>query len=534
MFFIKLANYLFSAPMPFISLVIPFIASMLIFIQRIYRRLVVLEEGLIAKNERGIINFLLFGIFLLNFFLTLMILSHVRTGGTSYYILSSSGWVRTLIGENQRIHALIQVDTLGAFSAAVTAFISLGSILSTLIDKEKQLSPTKAGFFLLTLCGVQGVFYSDGLIAMAIFLFITQVGIIGLYKAIPSNSKEFIDSIWYYSSRFLLIIMFFIASFFFYKVFKTDNVALLSSLITGNRSELYAFIFLLVPTFFMFINHFPYVEDVTSRTFFRMMSQASFFIIIRVVFLLYGPTPGLDKIPVLFIFLGLIDIFLVIVVMGRSFNPTEFTQNMEQYLKALMLIMLSVAMEGVFSADKLVRYGFIAMDGMLSTWILYLPFSAILSIISINLKKKYNNIELWQYGGLFNIIPIHTAAFFLSICVMAGLPPFVGFATKQFLYRAAFNYNPILMLFLFISLLIMLIYSLRFFVHIFISRRILINNEKYKTPIAIKIYLSMLLLFFMFATFYPGIFFNKYLSPSVDSLLANKEVFRLLNRDGEE
>ena len=62
MFFIKLTSYLFSAPMPFISLIIPFIASMLIFIQRIYRRLVVLEEGLIAKNERGIINFLLFGI----------------------------------------------------------------------------------------------------------------------------------------------------------------------------------------------------------------------------------------------------------------------------------------------------------------------------------------------------------------------------------------------------------------------------------------------------------------------------------------
>jgi len=533
-FFIKLTSYLFSAPMPFISLIIPFIASMLIFLQRIYRRVVVLEEGLLAKNERKIINFLLFGIFLLNLFLTLMILTHARTEGTSYYILSSSGWVRTLVGENQRIHALIQVDTLGAFSAAVMAFISLGSILSTLMDHEKRVSPTKAGFFLLTLCGVQGVFYSDGLIAMAIFLFITQVGIIGLYKAIPSNPKEFIDSIWYYFSRVLLILMFFVAALFFYNVFKTDNVALLSSLITGKTSEMYAFIFLLLPTFFMFINHFPYVEDVTSRTFFRMMSQASFYIIIRVVFLLYGPTPGLDKIPVLFIFLGLIDIFLVIVVTDRSCDPTKFTQNMEQYLKALMLIMLGVAMEGVFSADKLVRYGFIAMDGMLSLWILYLPFSVILSIISINLKKKYEDIELWQYGGLFDKIPITTIAFFLSICVMTGLPPFAGFATKQFLYRAAFNYNPILMLILFISLLIMLLYALRFFVYIFINRRIYMNSESPRTPIAIKIYLSMIILFFMFATFSPGIFFNKYLSPSVDSLLVNKEVYRLFNRDGEE
>lgn len=529
----KISNYLFSAPLPFITLFIPFLSAILIFMQRLYKRMFKNENRLISieKKEGKIIKITLFSIFFLNFILTLLILFHVRIEGTSFHILSSNGWVRTLSGENHSIHALIHVDILGAFSAAVMAFISLGSILTTIINDERQVSPTKAAFSLLTLCGVQGVFYSDGLLALTFFLFITQVGITGLYIPIPSTSREVIDSVWYYLSRLMILFMFFAGALYFYITFKTDNITMLSSLIKGSRSELSVFILLIVPMFFLFIKHFPYVGDASSRTFFRMMSQASFFVIIRIVFFLYGPMPGLDKVPILFVFLGLIDLFLVLFIAKNQNDPAKFTEGMEQYLKTLMLISLGLAMEGTSSATLLARFGFVAIESMLSMWILYLPFSVTLSIVCVNLKKKYDDLELWEYGNLYNKVPFTTIALFLCVCVMVGLPPFAGFVTKQFLYRATFNYNAAIFVLLFASTLLMLLFSLRFFVFVFFKERHVINRGIHKTGIALKIYLVMIFILFSLATFFPGVFFNKYLSPSVDSLLANKGVFNTLNKE---
>lgn len=521
-----------SAPLPFISLLIPFIASLLIFVQRIYRRVLISQKGIDVTLDKKIIRITLFVIFLLNLILTLIILSHVRTEGTSFYILSNNGWVRTLTGENQRIHTLIQVDALGAFSAAVMAFMALGSVFATLINHEQPLSPTKAGFFLLTLSGIQGVFYSNGLISLSIFMLLTQIGITGLYKAIPSNVKEIKELFWYYFSRLIILVMFFIGALIFYTTFKTDNIAILSNLVTGTVNELIAFVLLVTPMFFLFIKHSPYIEETAGRSFFRMMSQAAFFVIIRIVFSLYGPIPGLEKIPMLFIFLGLIDLLIVLFSTGRSYDPAIFTENMEQYLKTLMLILLGVGMNGACSADNLASYGFIAIEGMISIWIIYLPFSVTLSIICVNLKRKYDDHELWEYGGSFNKIPITGTALFLAICVMAGLPPFTGFVSKQFLYRATNNYSPVLMLILFGSSLIMLMFSLRFSAYILFQKRIFINKGMHKSGIAIKFYLLLIFLLFIFATLFPGMIFNNYLSPSVDSLLNNRQNIKILNDEG--
>ncbi len=523
---------MFSIPMPFISLIIPFSASLLIFAQRIYRRAIILKKGIAVTRDKKIIRVALFAIFLLNLILTFIILLHVRTEGTSFYMLSSNGWVRTLSGENQKIHALIQVDALGALSAVVMAFMALGSVLTSLINKAQPLSPTKAGFFLLTLCGVQGVFYSNGLIALSIFMLLTQIGITGLFIPIPSNTKEFKECFWYYSSRFLILGLFFAGAMILYVTFNTDSIVILSNLITGTTNEIVAFVFLLVPMFFLFIKHSPYIEDTSCRCFFRMMSQSAFFVIIKIVFSLYGPTPGLDKIPMLFIFLGLIDLLLVLLSTGRSYDPAIFTENMEQYLKTIMLILLGVGMNGVCSADNMSRYGFIAIEGMISIWIIYLPFSVTLSIICVNLKRKYDNFELWQYGSLFNKVPITSIALFLTICVMTGLPPFTGYVSKQFLYRATNNYSPFLMLILFTSSLIMLMLSLRFFAYIFFQKRIFISKGIHKTGIALKFYLSMIFLFFIFSTSFPGLFFNNYLAPSVDSLLNHGQDIKILNQEG--
>jgi hypothetical protein len=90
-------------------------------------------------------------------------------------------------------------------------------------------------------------------------------------------------------------------------------------LIKLGTNEKLAYAFLVVPLLFLFIKSSSYVTDGSKRVFFAIRAQAALFVVFRVIFSLYGPLPGLEKISNLFILLGLvlISVSLILTAMKR-------------------------------------------------------------------------------------------------------------------------------------------------------------------------------------------------------------------------
>lgn len=519
----NIINAVLSSPMPFLSLLLPFAVSMVIFSLRLYHRFIREKTGKALYVDRKFLRITFLSVFVINVIFTLTIWINFVEKGTVFYILSSNGWTNTIGGES-KIRALLQIDAIGAVSAVMMGLVALSAAFAALADKINPLAPTKAAFFMLTLCGIQGIFYSNGLIALSVFILFGQIGASGLYRGVPSGKSDLKKSFWYYFSRIAVILMFFAGSFLVFEKYGTDNIAILSNLIVSGNTELAAFILLIVPLLYLFLKNSAYVKDAGRRCFFGIRAQAAFFVIFRIIFSLYGSMPGLEKIPALFILIGFLTLFSSLILSPLSYDPLSFTEKMEMYLKSLMLITLGFSMSGMSSAEAMTMYGISAIESMISVWILYLPLSAALSVLCVNLKKREGDYELWEYGALFNKMPATGCTLFLIVCIIGGLPPFCGFAAKQFLFRAAYDFNPLYMVVIFAASFGILVYGVRYVSGIMFVRRGLGSCLLDIRERSIALPLSLIALIFAVTTVAPGFFFDRGITPSVSTLMNKTQV----------
>jgi len=531
-----LPNFIPTLPLPFLSLFLPFAGASVILCVRLYHRIVFMRSGRVLNiNKRVLkVSFLLF--LLVNMALVTAIWLRFRSEGAVFYVYGGEGWKESLPDvAGVSIRALMQVDSLGAVSALLMGFVALVAGLRSLADARNAFSPTKAAFYLLTLCGIQGIFYSNGLFLLFFFITISQAGASGLYRGVPADKNVFWRSVWYYTSRLMILSMFLAGTVILYMRYKTDNIAVLSNLIEPGQSELLAFVLLTVPLFFLFVKRSSYVTDGGRRCFFGIRAQAAFFALFRVIFFLFGSVEGLAKIPGLFILSGLLLFLSAALFSAKERDPVKFADCMEMYMKGFMLVSLGISMCGIFGAESAARYGLSALGGMVSLWMIFLPASAALSIICCLLREEDGGGEIWRRGRLCDTMPCTCAALFLVIFVIAGLPPFVGFSAKQFLFRSANSISPFLTVALFIASMAALMTGLRYLT-VLMFREGASKGAGDHLARDIEIALPMLLLFAVFvtSTVVPGRVFESVLFPSVESLVNRGHQMHILNSAGHQ
>lgn len=527
-------TYLFPAlPLPVLSLLFPLGAAFALMFVRVYD--IWADRYQKAKfkiviNQRPLKIFF-FMLLMLNVVITFSIWKNFQSGGSTFYILGSNGWTQTLAGDAaKRMWTLLQVDAFGAVSAVVMGIVAFIAGLRSLADKKNVLDQSKATYFLLTLCGIQGIFYSNGLLSLLLFLCLSQIGASGLYHGVSEDYDEFKEWLWYFASRALIVTMFLAGTLILYYRYGTDNITILSTMVKSGTSEKFAYALLVVPLLFLFIKASAYVTDSASRCFFAIRAQAAFFVILRVVFSLYGLQGGFEKIPFLFTGMGLISLAAALIFMSNEKDPIKFAESLELFMKGFMLVAMGISLSGTYSAQSAAEYGIGAMESMVSLWILFLPVAATLSFICCLLKQEEGGSELWMSGCLFRRIPFSGLAFFLTVFTVAGLPPFVGFSAKQFIYRSANYISPILTLLLFMSSIFLLITGLRYIASVMFGKARL--SEVGESNMDGKIALPLLLLFmlFIFATVAPGKTFDSFVSPSVYSLMNRGQLINMLQQ----
>lgn len=530
-----LIRFLPVVPLPVLSLLLPFLGAFILLSLRIYEKVISRYRNTLLRINVNLRMLKIIYILLLlaNVIITFIIWKNLGVEGFSVYILSDSVWAHTLTGGSSvGIMALLQVDALGAVSALLMAVIAFFAGLRALADKKNVLTTSKTACFLVTLCGIQGIFYSNGLFSILFFLCLSQIGASGLFHGLHSRKEEYKSLIWYYSSRIVPLIMFFMGATILFFNYKTDNIALLSTAIKLGTEQKFAYALLVVPLLFLFVKSAAYVTDSAKRCFFAIRAQAAFFVVFRIVFSLYGPIPGLEKIPVLFIGAGVILLFAALIFTANEKDPVRFAEFLELFMKGFLLVSIGISISGMYSAENVAEYGFGAIESMVTLWLIFLPVSACLSFVCCMLKQEVEGVELCRRSGLLMKIPLSAIALFLAICVISGLPPFVGFPAKQFLFRSANYISPSLTLLLLISSLLLLLMGLRYFASVMFGKFPFDNSERIEGEVSITLPLLFLIIFLGISTAMSGRMFDLLVSPSVYSLMNRGQLINAIQQEG--
>lgn len=435
------------------------------------------------------------------------------------YMLSNDSWIVTLTGlGGLAARSKVQMDVFSATIAAVTSLIAFVACLRSMADKENELTPGRTVFFLLTLCGVMGVYFSGGLFNLFLSAVISQIGASGLMHPVLDERAEFGRTIAYFISRFVLLAILLAGCIILGLRYDIFSFAAISVAMRSGSAEKIAFALLAAPLLYLFIKPPHYTIDAAGRCYFAIRAQTAFFAFFKIVFIIYGAVAGLERIPALIGLIGLVTVFVAVMFASGEQEPIKLAAALESVLKGFIMITLAMSLNSVYSTAAITNYGYGALEAMLSLFLLFLPVSAAFSISAAHLRQEAGESKLWLTSGNSRLLPFTGLLFAMAVCILGGLPPFVGYFGRQSLYRSANSVSPFLTLILIVVSLLVLLIGLRYISIILFGKR---NGNAERFRGDSTIILPLIVLFFMLVTgtILPGYFHNKIVSPSANFLI---------------
>ena len=514
--------YLFKAmPLPVMALLLPLAGVLLMVLAMVYSRFIAKPLGRRQGIPKILYKLPFLVILIAELVLSYRVWAGVELSPSPFYFFSGGGWGAAVSGDGlKNAQALLKVDAFGAVSALLMSFVALVAGLRALSDKRNLITPRKAAFFLLTCAGIQGMFYSSGLAVLFVFMMATQAGVTGLYSNFAVGERRPGGKhVCYYVSRVVLLAMFLAGAVMLRVEYGTDNITTLASLMKSTPSSLAAFILMTVPLLYIFFKPSPYLPDASKICFFGIRTQASLFAAFRVIFSLYGPLDGLQKVPVLLVMIGFASMAAAVVFQSGGKSPVHFMDSMIMYIKGMVIVTTGIAVSGTFGAERAALYGVSALESMIALWLIFLPVAAALSVVTVFLKQEYEGCELWQEGRMMERAPLSFCTLFIVVVALAGLPPFIGFSSKQLLFRSANFLSPIVVVVLFLFTVLILMIGLRFLASLAFNRKPRKSEFHFSGESTVAFPLVLLLLFFAASSAVPGYVFEKMVSPSVTALI---------------
>lgn len=515
-------NYISVPPLPIIILLLPFCSAALIACLRFINFILRFKAsgGKAFRLGRLPLKIIFFTTIVLETLLTLYLWYRFQSIRSASYVLSYTGWATTLTGlASSALRTDLQIDILSASAAVMASLVALISCFRAMSDKQHLFTPRRAVFFLLTLGGVMGIYFSSGLFGTLVALALSQLGASGLVQPILHERREFGRTVAYFISRFMLLSMFLAGCTILMLRSGLFGMQVLSAALRGESAERTALALMAAPLLYLFIKPPHYTTDSANRCYFSIRAHAAFFAFFKIVFVLYGAIAGLERIPALIGLVGIASIFASLMFMAGERDPIRFATAAESSLKGFILVALAISLGSIYSAASVAAYGYDATEAVISLWLLFLPVSAALSLTSVQLKQEFDGAELWRQSGMASKLPFTGIVFVFSICMLSGLPPLTGYAGRQLLYRSANHLNPFLTIALFVASLSILFMGLRYIFAIMFGKR---NDEaavRFAGDRHITLPLFVLTCIILTGTILPGFFHGRVVQPSVNLLV---------------
>lgn len=516
-------NNISVPPLPILLLVLPLFGALLILGLECLNYVMKFKAGGGKTFEVGRLplRIIFFSTVLLETALSLYVWYQFQIIKSASFVLNYIGGATTLTGlVSSALRANVQADIFSTSGAAMAALVAFIACLRALSDKHRDLIAERAVFFLFTLSGAMGMYFAGGLMNMFLSITLSQIGASGLLQPAINERSEFGGTIAYFISRFVLLAMFLAGCVILATQYDVFSIHVMAAALRGESAERVAFALMAAPLLYIFIKPPHYTTDSANRCYFAIRAHAAFFAFFRIVFVLYGAMSGLERVPALIGFIGGVTVFTSIMFISGERDPIRYAAAAESSLKGFMLVAFAISLSSIYSVASVASFGYDATEAVIYQWLLFLPLSAALSVVSIHLRQERHGVKLWLAGGMASRLPFTGLLFVLAICMLSGLPPLAGYAGRQLLYRAANQVNPFLALALFMSSLFILFSGLRYIYMIMFGKRNDASCARFASDEPITVPLLVLVCVITAGTVLPGLFHDRVVQPCVHSLLS--------------
>lgn len=514
-----MANYI---QLPMIVLLLLCLAALFMFGAEIYSHYSKRRYGVMLVLHRKPMCVIFLVTLFANVILSFLIMLYYRTELQSMLPSAAARVTDTLVGDSQLSFGhSFYVDTLSACSVFFVAVLSLIIALRAMADKHNRLTPPKIACMLLVIASVEATYYAGSYYAIFFFILMSQVASYGLFKHASGHKNRMLALMFHNLFRLVGMLLLLTGVIMLSARYSPSIIRLVSRTINMGAYEKIMFAFIFSALLAFFLRPATNSNDPIYRICFAMRSQAIYFVFLRTLFAIFGAVNGLEKIPNVLIAIGGCTILCALFMSISSAMPSKFCNYAEMFMKGFLVTATGVAFYACFNAEGLAQYGFTSLEAMLLLWFLYLPLFSIMAIVSCNIERKIEGVELYKYGGLMSLTPYSVIALLLMVFCFSGIPPLVTYPFMQLLLRSATFISPFLAIFLVITVLTMFFAGVYIIVTISFGK---IWSQKFKAAVSAydnEILLSsgLLLLWIAILSICPGLLLQKVIAPSVESLM---------------
>jgi len=408
--------------------------------------------GRINKKATGILTTLALSISLI---LTIALAVKILTVGPQVYVFGATSPALTLpSGLKFPIRIMLQIDAMSIFMGLITAVISfVGAIYSlTFMEQHGGLDKYYSLILLLTV-GVFGIEFTGDMFNFFVFLEIASIAAVALISFRGVNLGEPAEAGFKYmvvSSIAALIVLFAVG--IFYGEYDILNFAALASVIKYSQLDKIA-LGLLVAVLAMKAGAVPmhmwtpdaYSEAPAPATIILVAaSQASLYVLFRVIFSLYNITLNTLAVGWIIIILGLLSMFIgvTMAIIQKDIKRLIAYNAISQ--TGYVFLGVGVGLAVLANPVALATYGITAMEGGFFHLINGAMYEGLLFLTAGALFFRTGTRDLDKMGGLAHSMKYTTIFFIIGAAAISGLPPFNGFASKLLIYESVYRFNPLL------------------------------------------------------------------------------------------
>lgn len=365
------------------------------------------------------------------FIISVSLLNSVVDSGTIHYHLG--GWEPPYGIE-------YVVDSLSVFMITLITFICLLVVIYSKKSAEKELSDNIVAFyalFMLLITGLLGIVITGDLFNLYVFLEISSLAAYALI-AVGKKRDALVASFNYLIIGTIAACFILLGIGFLYMVTGSLNMADVSTLlpkIYTSRVVLAAMIFFIVglsiktalfPLHVWLPNAYTHAPSVVSAAIAALMTKVGAYVMIRIVFGVFGIRFVTDVLPVT----DILSIVAAVAIIVGSINAIAQT-DIKRMLAYSSVSQIGYIVLGIGLANQTGLTGGILhiLNHAFMKGCLFLAVGAIVY------KTGIRNI--YDFQGLGRKMPYTMAAFSIAALSMVGIPPLCGFFSKWFLALGA-------------------------------------------------------------------------------------------------
>lgn len=435
------------------------------------------------------------------------------------------------------VRIIFSVDAFSAFMILSISIVALMSMLYSLSrEKESEGQSTFFALFLLLVAGVLGMVSTCDLFNLFVFLEISSLAGATLVAFRIHKGIAVEAGLKYAVLSTAGGMLFLIGVGILYGQYGSLNIAYIAQNLKMTRIDLIALILIFMPMAMKcgaVPMHF-WTPDTYSRApaavtaFLVVTSQASMYVLFRVLFSLSGLQLNPYTFGWIIIVLGVLSMFIGVTMAIPQKDVKRLMAYHAVSQSGYMLLGVGVGLATLNDPVLLETFGKQAMTGGIFHIINHALYKGLLFLTAGAVIYATGKRNLNELGGLGHKMKYTMIFFIIGALAIAGIPPFNGFASKFILYESVFRFNPFLAIIAIVVSILTLASFVKVFHSMFMGPRLPQYAKSTEVPKPMLYAMGGMSLLVVLGGIFPNIVVDSIIEPAVSALIERSEYIHII------